>query len=396
MTAGCWKDRCLEEYKDYTPSDWDQSSWKALLLNVYIPWGRLIGLWQANSQPYGGLVVVVAEPPKLVSAFANAENASSARFARVLTRALTNARTHAQVGYSIVNARVSVSETFESIPTFEIDCKSRRVHCLRTNSQKENVCVSRCHSAEIELAANTFRLSCEHQCDHDNFERRIRKDCIMQHIGGTSSAAARERLHAYYFHYLHEAVAFDLWNNASISEEGGDDAENGKAVLCDRLMTSRTPKSLDGKPTHKLEGLWQGSYGAHGVEFVEIRLEGRQLVAHKITGDPNVWAGKVSFMADIDDMVQFDDGYRVNALEEDLGTTRLSQEWPDSADRAYEVRVRMRGKGQIAEFGFKNPQWTPAEIIVFVEDNFAVYWPELQSVSLFQRVNLEAIKPSSS
>ena len=91
-----------------------------------------------------------------------------------------------------------------------------------------------------------------------------------------------------------------------------------------------------------------------------------------------------------------DDGYRVNALEEDLGTTRLSQEWPDSADRAYEVRVRMRGKGQIAEFGFKNPQWTPTEIIVFVEDNFAVYWPELQSVSLFQRVNLEAIKPSSS
>merc|ERR1719387_1749460 len=60
LTAGCWKDRCLEEYKDYTPSDWDQSSWKALLLNVYIPWGRLIGLWQANSQPYGGLVVVVA------------------------------------------------------------------------------------------------------------------------------------------------------------------------------------------------------------------------------------------------------------------------------------------------------------------------------------------------
>ena len=98
MTAGCWKDRCLEEYKDYTPSDWDQSSWKALLLNVYIPWGRLIGLWQANSQPYGGLVVVVAEPPKLVSAFANAENASSARFARVLTRALTNARTHARAG----------------------------------------------------------------------------------------------------------------------------------------------------------------------------------------------------------------------------------------------------------------------------------------------------------
>jgi len=103
------------------------------------------------------------------------------------------------------------------------------------------------------------------------------------------------------------------------------------------------------------EGYWIASYGSHGLEIVEIEVRDGYLVAKKVTGDPHVPGGEISF----------------------------------------EVDLNQGGKGriQIAEKGFKNPEWAPGRLTTPCDySSFIFEWSDVRRK--FTRINVTA--PSES
>jgi len=100
-----------------------------------------------------------------------------------------------------------------------------------------------------------------------------------------------------------------------------------------------------------LQGRWVGVYGSHGLEVLEIVVENQMLKATKITGDPNVPAGRVSFEVD--------------------GTTGIS-------------------RGQVAEEGYTSPLWIPGRLEWNPDeslDEFEFHWRGCGSVRFFRVAN---------
>ncbi len=101
-----------------------------------------------------------------------------------------------------------------------------------------------------------------------------------------------------------------------------------------------------------LSGRWVGVYGSHGPEVVEIVQEGSRLVARKITGDPHVPAGEVTFRAEL----------------QGFGGA---------------------GEGQIAELGFKDSRFVPGVLTVRSAEEFEFAWEGVGNV-VFHRLPVSA------
>lgn len=90
---------------------------------------------------------------------------------------------------------------------------------------------------------------------------------------------------------------------------------------------------------YDLNGIWIGKYGAHGDELVRVIQKGFNLEAWKVTGDPNVPAGK--------------------------------QTWKMVLDREMAI-----GEGNIhlADHGYTNPRWGQATFKIIDSDHFDITW----------------------
>jgi len=89
------------------------------------------------------------------------------------------------------------------------------------------------------------------------------------------------------------------------------------------------------------EGYWRAAYGNHGIEIIEITVKDGYLQARKVTGDPHVPGGEISF----------------------------------------EVNLRAEGQGriQIAEKGFKNPEWATGKLTApYNHNSFIFEWSEIR------------------
>jgi hypothetical protein len=94
-----------------------------------------------------------------------------------------------------------------------------------------------------------------------------------------------------------------------------------------------------------LNGRWHGNYGPHGIEVVEIEEtpDGR-VVATKVTGDPNVPPGEITFEAQIN--------------------------WR-----------RGKGRGRIAQSGFVDPRWVAGVLEIVDPDRIVFHWQGVGSVA---------------
>lgn len=180
-------------------------------------------------------------------------------------------------------------------------------------------------------------------------------------------------------------------------------------------------------------GIFKGTYGSHGIELVNVCYHrGEELDPEggggdeeegaaplhfsgvKVTGDPNVPCGQVSFTGSLEDSVELsaEDQATVEAL---LGSRAPRRPWRTGSrdsrqpfripDDCYSRRPDAGGSGgrggedafascrsrflcrcQVAGHEHLNPEMIHGHLAVFDDDLFAVLFLELHSVSFFHRV----------
>lgn len=153
-------------------------------------------------------------------------------------------------------------------------------------------------------------------------------------------------------------------------------------------------------------GIFKGTYGTHGLELVQIEYfeNCKKLRATKLSGDPNVPAGQVTFEVTLlYSMVltaeQQSSIAALNAIDvyemahPPSGTQQPFRVPSDCHERFHEVPktcvARYHALGQVAGHGFTNPSFSRGHWIVFNEDLFGFLWLELLSLSMYHRVKEE-------
>jgi len=154
-----------------------------------------------------------------------------------------------------------------------------------------------------------------------------------------------------------------------------------------------------------MPGLFQGSYGGHGVELIHLQvywhtMQGARGV--KITGDPNVPFNEITFnileedCLDIPmDLQETVRGVRIAMLEKKTVSYNedLSMDFCVPRDMVKRVPVewtqckgRWAAQAQIASHMFQDPQFIQANFVLFSKDVFAVMFLDLNKISMFHRV----------
>ncbi|KAL2863820.1 F-box protein [Aspergillus lucknowensis] len=137
------------------------------------------------------------------------------------------------------------------------------------------------------------------------------------------------------------------------------------------------------------QGIWVGDYSAHGCEFLLFLQRDNQgdvddardprnddiiqkgsFEAVKLTGDPNVPRGQISFKSD------------------DIGpggTIRLATEALFKGARV------VRSTGHVAGLGFRNATFIPSQLILVSPDLVAHYWESMGHITYYRRVDIDAL-----
>ncbi|XP_064315790.1 F-box only protein 31 isoform X2 [Phalacrocorax carbo] len=200
-------------------------------------------------------------------------------------------------------------------------------------------------------------------------------------------------------------------------------------------------------------GLFKGTYGSHGLEIVMLSFHGKKAKGTKITGDPNIPAGQQTVeidlahplqLPDIENLRDFSELSRI-VLEVQEQVRREEQErehWQEEEDRSQQAasqpaakplegegaegeetaagaegttqdkapasqpfvlpmgvisrnedyprtcRICFYGTGLIAGHGFTSPERTPGVFVLFDDDRFGFIWLELKSFSLYSRIKV--------
>jgi len=157
-----------------------------------------------------------------------------------------------------------------------------------------------------------------------------------------------------------------------------------------------------------VEGLYVGTYGGHGMEVIQLsKTSSEHLVCGaegtKITGDPNVAFGKVSFRVTDDRCLDMTKEEQDSMFEvERFSRNPKFIDYRDDLSLVFAAPVdaheretipfskcigRWNCECQIAQHGGYNATFIPGHFILFSQDYFAVLFIELRSLSLYKRVS---------
>ncbi|XP_036187443.1 F-box only protein 31-like [Myotis myotis] len=398
-TDSIWRRRCQEEYgavENLRSPRTMAVSCRELYANLLHPCRHILGLWQPDNWPYGGLLYVVVEGPCIVG------------------------RTY----LPLHDPRVDDSMQFK--PAFRIrlaEGKSATVECTYGRRGP--------HSCHVQIWKDGLSTQCN-LTHHHRMPGGSREDLrawLREEWGQTLEHIFQE-----------DRLRFVLMK---LIDHQYDDCRNYRRIY----LSPSHPEDLI-RP-----GLFKGTHNAHSlVEVVMLSFHGKHARATKITGDHHVPAGQQMIDIHLSRRIQLPDDIFSNfnkysrlvqevheqviqeqqqqqqqedSTEDGEGHGRLSPAQPSvgesgaaaleeqpvqfvlpagvsSSDQNYPRACRMcfYGVGIVARSGSAYPQRIPGAFLLFDEDHFGFMWQEPNCLSLYSRVqvtfqNAEAPSPQA-
>uniref|UniRef100_UPI0037E76F30 F-box only protein 31 isoform X1 n=2 Tax=Semicossyphus pulcher TaxID=241346 RepID=UPI0037E76F30 len=398
-TETIWRRRCTEEFgmkDDLRKMEVGGVSSRDLYVKLLHPYRHILGLWQPDIGPYGGLLNVVVDGLFII-------------------------------GWMYLPPHdPRVEDPMRRRPLFRIhmwESKKATVECMYGHKGP--------HKGDIQtVKKDEFSTKCN-QTDHHRMPGGRQEEFrtwLEEEWGRT--------LEEIFHEHMQELILMKFIYTSQY----------------DNCLTYRRIYLPPTMPTDLLQpGLFKGTYGSHGLEIVMLSFHEASARATKLTGDPNVPAGQLTLDVDLTRPVVLPDLEQQRNIEElsrlvlgvheqvqreaeqqakvasvkgaaegacgganaaegaeaDCGACSDScQPGPSSSTNPPEAQpfvlplgVMARnevyprsctkcfyGTGLIAGHGFTSPERTPGLFVLFDEDRFGFIWLELKSFSLYSRL----------
>uniref|UniRef100_A0A668AD32 F-box protein 31 n=1 Tax=Myripristis murdjan TaxID=586833 RepID=A0A668AD32_9TELE len=377
-TETIWRRRCMEEFgmrEDLRKMEVGGVSSRDLYVKLLHPYRHILGLWQPDIGPYGGLLNVVVDGLFII-------------------------------GWMYLPPHdPRVEDPMRRRPLFRIhmwESKKATVECMYGHKGP--------HKGDIQtVKKDEFSTKCN-QTDHHRMPGGRQEEFrtwLEEEWGRT--------LEDIFHEHMQELILMKFIYTSQY----------------DNCLTYRRIYLPPQLPSDLLQpGLFKGTYGSHGLEIVMLSFHGTAARATKLTGDPNVPAGQLTLDVDLSRPVVLPDLESQRSIEElsrlvlgvheevqreaqqqakESSTTpegaaegpgpSCSTSPPEAQPFILPLGVMARnevyprtcrkcfyGTGLIAGHGFTSPERTPGLFVLFDEDRFGFIWLELKSFSLYSRL----------
>uniref|UniRef100_A0A672GWB5 F-box domain-containing protein n=1 Tax=Salarias fasciatus TaxID=181472 RepID=A0A672GWB5_SALFA len=371
-TETIWRRRCMEEFgmkEDLRKMEAGGVSSQDLYVKLLHPYRHILGLWQPDIGPYGGLLNVVVDGLFII-------------------------------GWMYLPPHdPRVEDPMRRRPLFRIhmwESKKATVECMYGHKGP--------HKGDIQtVKKDEFSTKCN-QTDHHRMPGGRQEEFrtwLEEEWGRT--------LEEIFHEHMQELILMKFIYTSQY----------------DNCLTYRRIYLPPAMPTDLLQpGLFKGTYGSHGLEIVMLSFHGTSARATKLTGDPNVPAGQLTLDVDLSRPVVLPELEKQRSIEElsrlvagvqreveqqaggASSTARRAAEGPSGGAGAAEempfvlplgvmarnevyprtCRKCFYGTGLIAGHGFTSPERTPGLFVLFDGDRFGFIWLELKSFSLYSRL----------
>ncbi|XP_061578130.1 F-box only protein 31 isoform X2 [Cololabis saira] len=397
-TETIWRRRCVEEFgmkEDLRKMEAGGVSSKDIYVKLLHPYRHILGLWQPDIGPYGGLLNVVVDGLFII-------------------------------GWMYLPPHdPRVEDPMRRRPLFRIhlwESKKATIECMYGHKGP--------HKGDIQtVKRDEFSTKCN-QTDHHRMPGGRQEEFrtwLEEEWGRT--------LEEIFHEHMQELILMKFIYTSQY----------------DNCLTYRRIYLPPPMPSDLLKpGLFKGTYGSHGLEIVMLSFHGNSARATKLTGDPNVPAGQLTLDIDLRRPVVLPDleqqrdieelsrlvlgiheelqgdaeqqandtvrhaaagadgvasGAKASEAEDGLCSDSC-QSGPSSSSSHSETqpfilplgvmarnevyprtcRKCFYGTGLIAGHGFTSPERTPGLFVLFDEDHFGFIWLELKSFSLYSRL----------
>ncbi|XP_062245991.1 F-box only protein 31 isoform X2 [Platichthys flesus] len=398
-----WRRRCIEEFDmkgDLRKVEVGGVSSRELYAKLLYPYRNILGIWQPDIGPYGGLLNVVVDGLFII-------------------------------GWMYLPPHdPRVEDPMRRRPLF-------RVHMLESNKATVECMYGHKgpHKGDIQTGKkDEFSTKCN-QTDHHRMPGGRQEEFrtwLEEEWGRT--------LEEIFHEHMQELILMKFIYTSQY----------------DNCLTYRRIYLPPRMPSDLLQpGLFKGTYGSHGLEIVMLSFHGTSARATKLTGDPNVPAGQLTLDVDLSRPVVLPDLEHQRRIEElsqlvlgvhaevqreteqrakvvsptvsgaaaeeacggagvaeglevdhgassdgcqpdpsssstspletqpfvlPLGVMARNEVYPRTCRKCF------YGTGLIAGHGFTSPERTPGLFVLFDEDRFGFIWLELKSFSLYSRL----------